>query len=46
MFMGQIKMQTAFSAVIPIFINRMKKNFHLTLNGGYQTRDFFILMTF
>ena len=29
-----------YSAVIPIFINRMKKNMPVTVNGGYQTRDF------
>ena len=29
-----------YSAVIPIFIDRMKKNASITINGGYQTRDF------
>ncbi len=29
-----------YSAVIPIFLNRMKKNQPVTINGGYQTRDF------
>ena len=29
-----------YSAVIPIFINNMKKNRPITINGGYQTRDF------
>ena len=29
-----------YSAVIPIFINRMKKNLQVTINGGFQTRDF------
>jgi len=29
-----------YSAVIPIFLNRMKKNQTVIINGGYQTRDF------
>lgn len=29
-----------YSAVIPIFIRQMKKNLPVTINGGYQTRDF------
>ena len=29
-----------YSAVIPIFLDRMKKNQPVTINGGYQTRDF------
>ena len=29
-----------YAAVIPIFIDRMKKNLPVTINGGYQTRDF------
>lgn len=29
-----------YSAVIPIFIDRMKKNLPVKINGGYQTRDF------
>ena len=29
-----------YSAVIPIFINRMRKNLSVNINGGYQTRDF------
>ncbi len=29
-----------YSAVIPIFISRMKKNLPVIINGGYQTRDF------
>ena len=29
-----------YSAVIPIFINRMLKKLTITINGGYQTRDF------
>ncbi len=31
---------TPYSAVIPIFINKMKKNLPVTINGGFQTRDF------
>ena len=29
-----------YSAVIPIFIYRMLKNLPITINGGFQTRDF------
>ncbi len=29
-----------YSAVIPIFIHRMLKNLPVTINGGFQTRDF------
>jgi len=29
-----------YSAVIPIFINRMLKNLPIIINGGFQTRDF------
>ena len=29
-----------YSAVIPIFLKKMKKNISVTINGGYQTRDF------
>jgi len=29
-----------YSAVIPIFINRMKKKLPIIINGGFQTRDF------
>lgn len=29
-----------YSAVIPIFIDKMRKNLPITINGGYQTRDF------
>jgi len=29
-----------YSAVIPIFINRMKKRKPVIINGGFQTRDF------
>tara|TARA_X000000368_G_C22986354_1_gene692333 strand:- start:173 stop:1093 length:921 start_codon:yes stop_codon:yes gene_type:complete len=29
-----------YSAVIPIFIDKMKKNLPVKINGGYQTRDF------
>ena len=29
-----------YSAVIPIFINRMSKKLPITINGGFQTRDF------
>ena len=29
-----------YSAVVPIFIERMKKNLKVTINGGTQTRDF------
>ena len=29
-----------YAAVIPIFIDKMKKNLPVTINGGHQTRDF------
>ena len=29
-----------YSAVVPIFLKKMKKNISVTINGGYQTRDF------
>ena len=29
-----------YSAVIPIFISRMIKKLSITINGGFQTRDF------
>ena len=29
-----------YSAVVPIFIYRMLKNLPITINGGFQTRDF------
>ena len=29
-----------YSAVIPKFIKRIKKNLQVTINGGFQTRDF------
>jgi len=29
-----------YSAVVPIFITRMLNNLPITINGGYQTRDF------
>ena len=32
--------KSPYSAVIPIFIDRMKKSAPITINGGYQTRDF------
>jgi len=32
--------KSSYSAVIPIFINRMLKNLSITINGGFQTRDF------
>ena len=32
--------KSPYSAVIPIFIDRMKKSASITINGGYQTRDF------
>tara|TARA_B100001057_G_scaffold411127_1_gene426562 strand:+ start:1031 stop:1948 length:918 start_codon:yes stop_codon:yes gene_type:complete len=32
-----------YSAVIPIFIDRMKKNLPVTINGGRQTRDFIFI---
>ena len=31
---------SSYSAVIPIFIYRMLKNLPVTINGGFQTRDF------
>ena len=34
------KADSPYSAVIPIFIDRMRKNAPVTINGGYQTRDF------
>ena len=36
---GQIA-TNPYSAVIPIFINKMLKNLPVTINGGFQTRDF------
>ena len=32
-----------YSAVIPIFIDKMKKNLPVTINGGFQTRDFIFI---
>lgn len=32
--------QSSYSAVVPIFISRMLKNLPITINGGFQTRDF------
>jgi UDP-glucose 4-epimerase len=32
--------QSSYSAVVPIFIYRMLKNLPITINGGFQTRDF------
>ena len=32
--------KSPYSAVIPIFIYRMLKNLPITINGGFQTRDF------
>lgn len=32
-----------YSAVIPIFIDKMKKNLPITINGGFQTRDFIFI---
>ena len=32
--------QSPYSAVISIFIYRMLKNLPITINGGFQTRDF------
>jgi len=32
--------KSPYSAVIPIFIYRMLKNIPITINGGFQTRDF------
>lgn len=34
------KSNSPYSAVIPIFINRMKKKLPIIINGGFQTRDF------
>ena len=34
------KADSTYSAVIPIFITKMRKNLPVTINGGYQTRDF------
>ena len=34
------KESNPYSGVIPIFINRAKKNKQIRINGGYQTRDF------
>jgi len=34
------KYNSSYSAVIPIFINRMMKKRSIIINGGYQTRDF------
>lgn len=34
------KESNPYSGVIPIFINRAKKNRLIRINGGYQTRDF------
>ena len=34
------KANSLYSSVIPIFINRMFKKLPITINGGYQTRDF------
>ncbi len=34
------RFNSPYSAVIPIFINRMLKKLPITINGGYQTRDF------
>lgn len=34
------KENNPYSGVIPIFINRAKKNKIIKINGGYQTRDF------
>jgi len=31
---------STYSAVIPIFINRIKKKLPVIINGGFQTRDF------
>ena len=41
MFMdsGQ-RSNSPYSAVIPIFINRMLKKLSVVINGGFQTRDF------
>lgn len=34
------RFDSPYSAVIPIFIESMKKNRTIIINGGYQTRDF------
>ena len=34
------RFNSPYSAVIPIFINRMLKKLPVTINGGFQTRDF------
>ena len=34
------KYDSPYSAVIPIFINKMLKKLPVTINGGFQTRDF------
>ena len=34
------KYNSPYSAVIPIFINRMLKKLPVIINGGFQTRDF------
>lgn len=34
------KSNSPYSAVIPIFINRILKKLPVTINGGFQTRDF------
>ena len=34
------KVSNPYSGVIPIFINKAKKNKIIKINGGYQTRDF------
>jgi len=34
------RIDSPYSAVIPIFINRMLKKLPVTINGGFQTRDF------
>ena len=34
------KSNSPYSAVIPIFINRMLKKLPVIINGGFQTRDF------
>ena len=34
------RFNSSYSAVIPIFINRMLKKLSVTINGGFQTRDF------
>jgi UDP-glucose 4-epimerase len=34
------RFKSNYAAVIPIFINRMKKKIPVIINGGFQTRDF------